>query len=43
MFSGEKKKKEVEWKGKVEFRKEEIPADAGSIHGHILTYSRLNF
>ena len=34
-------KNEGEWTGKVEFSKEEIPGSRRSIHGCILTYSRL--
>ena len=30
-----------EWTGRVEIRKEEIPGTKRSMHGYILTYSRL--
>ena len=30
-----------EWTGRVEIRKEEIPGSKRSMHGYIMTYSRL--
>ena len=34
-------KKAGKWTGRVEISKEEIPGSKGSMHGYILTYSRL--
>ena len=36
-------KNEVEWTGRVEFRKEEIPGSERSIHGHTATHTRRTF
>ena len=39
--SGDVKKNAGEWTGKVELSKEEIRGSMRSMHGNILTYSRL--